>query len=105
MWPPSSATWPTWRRWSMRADPCCTSYPHPRTALGRTPYTCAELARLYGMVRDAAAADPGELGEQEIGLCRCGKHYHGAACSEGYTPPSWSRHPGGSRNALRPGLR
>jgi hypothetical protein len=45
------------------ADPCCPNYPHPKLAPGQAPYTCAELAGLYGLVRDAALGDPGELGE------------------------------------------
>lgn len=47
----------------MLDDPCCSNAPHPRMAPGQEPYTCAELARLYGAVADAAEDDPGELGE------------------------------------------
>jgi hypothetical protein len=43
---------------------CCPNWPHPRMAPGQAPYTCAELARLYRTVADAAQDDPGELGER-----------------------------------------
>jgi hypothetical protein len=50
--------WPPWRVAAMFEG-------NQKMLPGQEPYTEAELAQLYGMVRDAAVGDPGEEDERE----------------------------------------